>query len=366
MASPCPRRRPTGYALDIVEGTSAISMHNIDTDAFGVHALQHYTSTYFAFEPRSFFDMAEITWVEGDEETAVKRLEEGGAVIVAREFKLAQGLGAGDTFTFKHDGKEYSLQIVGVVTSPGLELVSKFFNIGDDFVNQAVHGVFGTREDARKIFGTDAAQLIQVDLVDGVDDEEAIHRLREAVFGLGVLDAGSGRQIREQLELFVRGSLLVFSTIAVGSMLVACLGVANLIAAGIDARSYELGVLHRRGGAGGVDAARAGRGDADRARRLPSWNLHGHAGLDRGDAPLLEAARHRFHTQARRLGDPGCVRHRRGPHARGGGAGGDAAESQEAHRPARGDPRLTGCPGGGRGAILALCVSCSFARFLRA
>ncbi|MEZ6242389.1 MAG: FtsX-like permease family protein [Phycisphaerales bacterium] len=239
-------------ALDIVEGTSAISMHNIDTDAFGVHALQHYTSTYFAFEPRSFFDMAEITWVEGDEETAVKRLEEGGAVIVAREFKLAQGLGAGDTFTFKHDGKEYSLQIVGVVTSPGLELVSKFFNIGDDFVNQAVHGVFGTREDARKIFGTDAAQLIQVDLVDGVDDEEAIHRLREAVFGLGVLDAGSGRQIREQLELFVRGSLLVFSTIAVGSMLVACLGVANLIAAGIDARSYELGVLRAVGAGRGV------------------------------------------------------------------------------------------------------------------
>ncbi len=238
--------------LDIVEGTTAISMHNIDVDAFGVRALQDYSSTFFAFEPEPFFSMAEITWVEGDEAAALKRLDEGGAVIVAREFKLAQGIGAGDSFTFTHNDEQHTLEIVGVVTSPGLELVSKFFNIGDDFINQAVHGVFGTREDAQRIFGTDSAQLIQVDLVDGVDDAEAVARLRDAVFGLGVLDAGSGRQIREQLELFVKGSLLVFSTIAVGAMLVACLGVANLIAAGIDARSYEMGVLRAVGAGRGV------------------------------------------------------------------------------------------------------------------
>ncbi len=239
-------------ALDIVEGTSAISMHNIEVDAFGVRALQDYSSTFFAFEPGPFFEMAQVDWVEGDGAEALRRLDEGGAVIVAREFRLAQGVGVGDTFTFTHEDQQYTLDIVGVVTSPGLELVSKFFNIGDDFVNQAVHGVFGTREDARRIFGTDAVQLIQVDLVDGVDDAEAVRALREAVFGLGVLDAGSGRQIREQLEIFVKGSLLVFSTIAVGAMLVACLGVANLIAAGIDARSFELGVLRAVGAGRGV------------------------------------------------------------------------------------------------------------------
>ncbi len=34
-------------------------------------------------------------------------------------------------------------EIVGVVTSPGLEIVSKFFNVGETYADQAVHAVFG-------------------------------------------------------------------------------------------------------------------------------------------------------------------------------------------------------------------------------
>jgi putative ABC transport system permease protein len=41
--------------------------------------------------------------------------------------------------------------------------------------------------------------------------------------------------------------MLVVSTIAVLSMLVACMGVANLIVAGIDARRFEFGVLRAVG-----------------------------------------------------------------------------------------------------------------------
>ncbi len=238
--------------LEFVEGTSAISQHIIEVDAFGVQALQRYTSWFFAFEPDSFFDMAEITFVDGDKDTAVRRLNEGGAVIVAREFQIAKGLGAGDTFTFRHNDEEYHLEIVGVVTSPGLELSSKFFNIGDDFMNQAIHAVFGSRDDAAKIFGSTAVQLIQVDLSDDIDDGAAIQRLREAVFGMGVLDVGSGRMIKEQLAIFVRGMLLVFSSVAVGAMLVACFGVANLIIAGIESRKFEFGVLRSIGAGRGV------------------------------------------------------------------------------------------------------------------
>ncbi len=238
--------------LEFVEGTSAISQHIIQVDAFGVSAIQSYTSWFFAFEPDSFFDMAEITFVDGDKETARQRLNEGGAVIVAREFQIAKGLGAGDTFTFRHNDEEYHLEIVGVVTSPGLELASKFFNIGDDFMNQAIHAVFGSRRDAAEIFGTDAVQLIQIDLSDDIDDATAVQRLREAVFGMGVLDVGSGRVIKEQLGVFVRGMLLVFSSVAIGSMLVACFGVANLIIAGIESRRFEFGVLRSIGAGRGV------------------------------------------------------------------------------------------------------------------
>ncbi|MEM9559757.1 MAG: FtsX-like permease family protein [Planctomycetota bacterium] len=240
-------------ALPFVNATAAITLHPVEVDFFGVRALQQYKTTFVAFEPAPFMEMAALTFVEGDEDTARARLEAGGAVIVAREFRVAQGLGLGDTFICRGaDGVEHEFEIVGVVTSPGLELVSKFFNIGDEFIDQALHAVFGSRKDLRERFGSDAIQLIQVDLADDADDAEAIATIRRELFGAGILDAGSGRQIKQQILTFVGGSLVVFSAVAVGSMLVACFGVANLIVAGIHARRYELGVLRAIGGSRGL------------------------------------------------------------------------------------------------------------------
>jgi putative ABC transport system permease protein len=236
-------------ALPFVEGTCAVAMQAVEADAFGVRGLTSYKTSFVAFEPDPFFDMVNLDFVEGDEQTARRRLDEGGAVIVAREFRVAKGLGVGDTFTCRGpDGTEHAFEIVGVVTSPGLELVSKYFNIGEEFVDQALHAVFGSRADLSARFGSDAIQLIQIDLADSVSDTEAIERIRKELFGFGVLDAGSGRQIRAMLLDFVRGGLMVMTSVAIGAMIVASLGVANLVVAGIEARRYEFGVLRAVGG----------------------------------------------------------------------------------------------------------------------
>ena len=233
--------------LPFVEDTCAIALQPVETDAFGIRSLQQYRTTFVAFEPEPFFRMTTLAWDEGDPETARQRLIEGGAVIVAREFRTARGLGVGDTFACTHEGREFSFDIVGVVGSPGLELVSKFFNVGDEFTEQSLHAVFGSRKDLRERFGSDAIQLIQIDLVDDADDAEAVAAIREATLGAGVLDAGSGRQIKQEIERFVGGSLLAFSAVAVISMLIASFGVANLIAASVQGRKFELGVLRAVG-----------------------------------------------------------------------------------------------------------------------
>src|SRR5262245_13048821 len=164
-------------ALPFVTGTVPITLHNIETTAFGVHALQQYKTTYIAFDPEPFFRLTHLAWVEptdpAAQERAKRRLQEGGALLVAREFKTAQHLGAGDTFVVKSDGKEYPFEIVGVVTSPGLEIVSKFFSIGEDFTEQAIHAVFGSRKDLKEKLGTDAISMIQIGLCKDVPDEEA-------------------------------------------------------------------------------------------------------------------------------------------------------------------------------------------------
>ncbi|GIK18327.1 MAG: hypothetical protein DYG93_12620 [Leptolyngbya sp. PLA2] len=239
-------------ALPFVTNTCAITLHPVETDAFGVRALQRYRTTFIAFEPEPFFRMSNLTWVEGDPATAQRRLEAGGAVIVAREFKVAQGMGVGDVFRCEDNGVLHEFEIVGVVTSPGLDVVSKFFNVGDEYLQQAVHAVFGSRRDLRERFGSDAINMIQIDLADDADDADAIRTIRRELFAAGILDAGSGRMIRREIEEFIRGTLLAVSALAVLSMFIACFGVANVIVAGVEARQFEFGVLRALGAQRGL------------------------------------------------------------------------------------------------------------------
>ncbi len=244
-------------ALPFVTHTCAITLHPVQTDAFGVKALQKFNSTFVAFDPEPFFKMAKLTWVQGDEKSAIRRLKEGGAIIVAREFLVARGLGLGSSFKCSSDGKEYSFEIVGVITSPGLDVVSKFFNVGDEYTEQSIHAVFGSRKDLSEKFSSDAIHMIQIGLKPedepgGVSDAEAVATIQRELFDAGILDVGSGRQIKNDITTLIKGSLLAMSLIAMLAMLIACFGVANLIIAGITARQFEFGVLRAVGASGAL------------------------------------------------------------------------------------------------------------------
>lgn len=245
---------------DTIARTAAITLHPVDVDAFGVRAIQKYKTMFIGFEPRPFIEQTKLTWVQGDQETAIRKLEAGNSIIVAREFLAAQGLGVGATFTCLQDGVKHDFEIVGVVASPGLEIASKFFNVGEDLTDQSIHAVFGSRNDLKeKFFGGQPApiHLIQISftpqaLANG--DEAAIEKIRQVMIraGTGFLDAGSGLQLKAQIRVFATGAILVFSSIAFISMLVACFGVANIIIAGIDARQFEFGVLRAVGAQRGL------------------------------------------------------------------------------------------------------------------
>ena len=243
-------------AMEGVRGTVPITLHTIETDVFGVEGFTRYRSTFMAFEPEEFFGMAKLDWVEGEPETAVPKLEAGGAIIVAREFQVARGLGVGDTFTCWNpdapDDEIEAFEIVGVVTSPGLEIVNTFFNIGENYTDQALHAVFGSRKDLKERFGSEAVTLIQVDLEPEADDEALIEQIKRDLFEEGILDVGSGRAIKEQISTLLGGVLGVFTMVALGSITVATLGVMNLVIAGVESRKFEFGVLRSMGASRGV------------------------------------------------------------------------------------------------------------------
>jgi len=233
-----------------VRGTVAITLQSVDPEsAFGIPGLSRYRTTFIAFEPEPFFEMTRLTWMEGDPQTARRRLAEGNAVLIAKEFKLTRGLGVGDTIDLTFEGKEYPFEIVGVVNSPGLDIVNKFFDIGEEYLQQSVSAVFGSRKDLLEKFGNDAINLIQIDIDPEADDKEVVKQARRIA---GVISAGSGREIKAEITTFLSATLLIFSIIAVGAMLVACFGVANLIVAGIQQRQFEFGVLRAIGAQRGV------------------------------------------------------------------------------------------------------------------
>lgn len=231
--------------LPFVENTCAISLLSIDSE-FGVRALNPLKTSFIAFEPEPFFAMTRLTWDEGSVQTALPKLKAGGAILVAREFKIARGYGVGDTYTVNHNGQQHDFEIVGVISSPGLDIASKYFDIGQEYYAQAIHSVFGTREDMRDRFGVDRVNLIQIDLSDEVTDREAIREIRKAL-GSSLLVVGSGREIKDLIDSVGGSTLRVMSFVAVGAMLIACLGVGNIVVAGIEARRFEFGVLRAIG-----------------------------------------------------------------------------------------------------------------------
>jgi len=242
--------------LPFITGTCAITLQPISTDAFGVKALQRYKSMFIAFEPEPFFRMTRLTWVEPTtkegQERAERRLSEGGAILVAREFQVAQGVKLGDSFKAIAEDRSHEFEIVGVVTSPGLEVVSKFFSIGEEFTDQAIHAVFGSRNDLKDKFQSEAINLIQIGLKPDTDDQQALMQIRTVLADSGALDVGSGKKIKEDLRSIIGASLVVASAIAVFAMLVASFGVANIIIAGIYARRFEFGVLRAIGASRGT------------------------------------------------------------------------------------------------------------------
>ena len=245
-------------ALPFVRSTTPITVQSFKTDAFGLKLLENTNTSFVAFDPDQFLSMANLQWIEGDPAAARERLKQGGAVLIAKEFHVTRGLGVGDTLRLMYNGKPYEFQIVGVVSSPGLEIVSRYFEIGDEFMDMAVNAVFGTREDLKRLFNNTSVRLLQIDFKNDPQyaamNDDQVEKLIRTAGGSEVLMAGSGRGIIDEIRGYISASLYVFSLVAVAAMLVACFGVANLIVAGIQARQYEFGVLRAIGAERGTVA----------------------------------------------------------------------------------------------------------------
>ena len=216
---------------------------------FGIKKISPPNTLFVCTDMPAFFRMTDLEWHEGDPQTALERLAAGGALLVSKEWSVVHRVGVGTTIKLETPKGPVGFEVVGVIGSKGLDLATHFFGIRRQFTDAAISSVFGTRADAKRHFNVEAVNLMLLSLRDDVTDEEAIRQLTKAAPGSV---AGTSRIIRRRVMRALDRLMKVASTVAIGSLIVACFGVANLIVAEVTSRRFEFGVLRAIGSQRGL------------------------------------------------------------------------------------------------------------------
>lgn len=234
-----------GIAEDMVFTTTPVGLR---TPILGRLGMPPMNATIFAgIQPQKFRSMFNLNFVEGDPDQTFALLEQGGHVLVAREYKVARGVSLGDTVSLMSaDGKPVEFKVAGVVTSVVLDKAMNYFDAKTTVSTFAASSVMGNLKDAEKYFGIQGVNALAVNLKEPQQATELINSLRPTLTAYG-MEAVSSVEMKSfytaTLERVGNGA----SLIAAAAMLIASLGVANMVIASIRARRFEFGVLRAIG-----------------------------------------------------------------------------------------------------------------------
>ncbi|MFO0973102.1 MAG: FtsX-like permease family protein [Phycisphaerae bacterium] len=252
-----------------------------------------------AGDPDTFPKLIKLVYLEGTEVDALARLRRGGAVLVTREFSQARKIHVNDRVTLEIGDVRQEFDVAGVVASPALDIAVSFFGAGGEFQVYAVGSFIGTLADAKRLFGKSSARLLlfNFDLPDekaaradrafgGLHrrpgatvaprpgdpatqptglSEAAVGQLRAAAEAAGtsmerqvanqIIDAlrspdcayVTARQLKQQIDDNIDEATLLISAIPAVGLVVAALGVANLMMANVAHRMRQIAVLRAVG-----------------------------------------------------------------------------------------------------------------------
>jgi putative ABC transport system permease protein len=239
-------------SLPFVQETCAIGympVRVIDRQIFGVRGLAPPNITVFAVNFDQFLNMNTVDWVAGDREPALAALRAGTGLIVADRFLTTQRVKIGDTLKIGSGKVQAEFTIVAAINSAGLDIVTQLFGIRSQYLDLSISAVFIDRDVVERVFDFRDVLILQANLSDDISDTQAIRQVEAAAPGVAFR---SGRQIVETVNEIAFAALTVQSTVAFAALVLASLGVGNVILANIHGRRYEYGVLRAVGGQRGL------------------------------------------------------------------------------------------------------------------
>lgn len=238
---------------------------------------------FLGCDPDTFFDIVQFEFVEGERETAIARLKQGGCVLIADDFARTRNKHVGDKVRTWIGARAHEFEVVGVIDSPALDVAASYFQAESEMRVAAVGSVIGTNEDMKRIWGIDGYRMVLLnfdlpempppaawpprrDTPEGQRMPEWVYdpaaqltdrwqRYRENEVLSGVKRVansdyalvGSINALKKEIDQNLTNVTLLLSAVPAVALFVAAVGVANLMTANVTSRARQIAMLRAVG-----------------------------------------------------------------------------------------------------------------------
>lgn len=243
---------------------------------------------FLGCEPDSFFDLLKLEFVEGDEATARAKLKEGGHVVVAEEFSRSRNKHVGDKVRVFLGDRWQTFTIAGVIESPAIDVAAGWFQAQSEMHVAAVGSVLGTNADLKRLFGVEGTSLVLLNFnlpplpvpvgwppaqgtpqAAGLGDayydknvtlerrwqrqreEQVLHEITRRLNAAQAF-SGTVRELKDEIDSELTKMTHLLTAVPTVALLIAAIGVANLMTANVTSRIKQLAVLRAVGATRGL------------------------------------------------------------------------------------------------------------------
>jgi len=247
---------------------------------------------FLGVDPDSFFELVKLEFLdgEGDERTARGLLKQGGHILIADDFSRSRNKHLGDRVKVwdERSSRWRYFKVAGVVRSPAIDIAAGYFQLHSEYNVVAAGSVLGTNADLKRLFGIDGANLVLLNFAlppepvppdwppppdafaavrlseDYYDtsrtleqrwrrwrEEQVLRELRRKLGGAQVY-SGTVAELKDEIDSELTRVTRLLTAIPGVALLVAAIGVANLMTANVTARAKQLAILRAVGATRGL------------------------------------------------------------------------------------------------------------------
>jgi hypothetical protein len=242
---------------------------------------------FMGCDPDNFFDLVRVEFIEGDPETALAKMKAGRHIIVAEDFARSRNKGVGDRVRVFYGNRDFHFTVAAVVASPALDIAAGYFQANTEMRVVASGSVLGSNEDMARLFNIRGRKLIMLNLDlppapvpeewpptnpqaargfsaqyydEEIPLEQRWHRYREAqklreirtALGASQAYSGSVTELKDEIDRELNRVTRILTAIPAVALIVAALGVANLMTANVTARAKQLATIRAVGATKGL------------------------------------------------------------------------------------------------------------------